>query len=153
MGYDYTLKIDVQDYDKNKASRIIRIAGSESLDDLCEAIMFAFSFIHEHSYEYLMDNNIPSDKNYTSFDDDRPSTNVPIDSLHLKKGQVITLHYDFGDDWMFKIKVKKIYKTDYLHPWFIVDGRGFVLQYPPSEIDDEEGETAEIVKETASVDS
>ena len=67
MGYDYTLKIDVQDYDKNKASRIIRIAGSESLDDLCEAIMFAFSFIHEHSYEYLMDNNIPSDKNYTSF--------------------------------------------------------------------------------------
>ena len=115
--------------DRIKAVHLFEQYGKRAaavIRELFEAIMFAFSFVHEHSFEYLMDDNIPSDKNYTSFDDDdRPSTNVPIDSLHLKKGQVITLHYDFGDDWMFKIKVEKIYKTDYLRPWwFIVDGQG-----------------------------
>lgn len=137
MGYEYTLNVSVTDRNENKAFRIIRINGKETLGDLCDVITFAFGFIHEHSYEY-------------SLEGDMLSSEAIIDSFHLHGGQEIELHYDFGDDWIFRIRVERIYKTPADRPWAIVGGGGFVVQYSPTEGDDEEAEaTGEIV----SVDS
>jgi hypothetical protein len=44
---------------------------------------------------------------------ERPSTNIEIDRLELEKGQKFSLHYDYGDGWMFTINVQKIEETDW----------------------------------------
>ena len=36
------------------------------------------------------------------------STDIDIDKIELVKEQNFTLHYDYGDDWMFTIHVQKI---------------------------------------------
>ena len=60
MGYEYAFNISVADQNGNKAYRIIRLNGKQTLDDLCDVITFAFSFINEHSYEYSLDGNMVS---------------------------------------------------------------------------------------------
>ena len=36
--------------------RTMEISGKETLDRLCEFILESFDFIHEHLYEFCMDN-------------------------------------------------------------------------------------------------
>ena len=100
MGNVYMLNARVTDKNGNKAIRKIRADKTMTLVELCEFIMFSFSFIHEHSYEFLLNGSkLPED--------------VPIDSFHLDEGQEVTLHYDFGDDWMFKILIEKVRNSNY----------------------------------------
>lgn len=42
---------------------------------------------------------------------DEPSTRVKLDKLGLMIKQKFSLHYDFGDDWMFTITVQNITET------------------------------------------
>ena len=80
------------------------ICGDESLDRLCGIILEAFDFIDEHLYEFCMDNRMYSEDAYQSAPEgDEPSTRIILDNIGLYKGQKFTLHYDFGDDWMFTI--------------------------------------------------
>ena len=116
MSKTYFLNTSVSNRDGNSATRLIRSDGATTLSELCDFMMFAFSFIHEHSFEFLLDGN-------------KLSEDVPIDSFHLKEGREITLHYDFGDDWMFKIKIDRIRYERYASPLAIVGGEGFVVQY------------------------
>ncbi len=51
----------------------------------------------EYSYEYEPE-------------DDGPSTDIKIEKLDLARGQSFSLHYDYGDDWMFIIHVQKTEK-------------------------------------------
>ena len=56
-----------------------------------------------------MDNHIYSEDAYQSDPEgEEPSADVTLDEVGLCKGQKFTLHYDFGDDWMFTITVSKI---------------------------------------------
>lgn len=97
--------------------RIIEISGEYSLDDLCRAILSAFDFIDEHLYEFCMDNRMYSAWSYQSDpEDDEPSKRVKIDKIGLKMKQKFSLHYDFGDDWMFTINVQKITETSEKDP-------------------------------------
>ena len=116
MSKTYFLNTSVSNRDGNSATRLIRSDGATKLSELCDFMMFAFGFIHEHSFEFLLDGN-------------KLSEDVPIDSFHLNKGQEITLHYDFGDDWMFKIVVEKVRDDNFANPLAIVGGEGFVVQY------------------------
>ena len=38
----------------------------------------------------------------------RTHTNISIKKLNLQKGQNFTLHYDYGDDWLFIIHTQSI---------------------------------------------
>ena len=92
--------------------RVIELSGEHSLDDLCGAILSAFDFIDEQLYEFCMDNKMYSDWNYQSDPEDgEPSTRVKLDKIGLVMKQKFSLHYDFGDDWMFTIIVQKITET------------------------------------------
>ena len=85
--------------------RNIEICGDESLDRLCGIILEAFDFIDEHLYEFCMDNRMYSEDAYQSDPEgDEPSTDIILDKIGLYKGQKFSLHYDFGDDWMFTIR-------------------------------------------------
>ena len=131
----YTLKVYPQGQG-NKIYRVLEISGRDTLDKLCEFIMEAFDFCHEHLYEFCMDNK-PFSKNAYCYDPEGefglPSTDIAIEKLGLVKGQKFTLHYDFGDDWMFTITVQKIEDEKRTKTPKLVKSKGVLYQYSPWE--------------------
>jgi hypothetical protein len=66
---------------------------------------------------------------------------VNIDEIKPVKGQNFSLHYDYGDDWMFTIHVQKIEEESRKKPPTLLKAVGSVEQYPDwDEWDDEEDE-------------
>ena len=127
----------------HKVYRNLEICGEDTLDQLCDAVLEAFAFSKEHLYEFCMNNQMYQDDNYQSDPEDgKPSTAAAIGSLGLHKGQNFSLHYDFGDDWMFTIHVMQISETDAYHSPIIIKAKGEIEQYPDygEEWDEEEWE-------------
>ena len=112
--------------------RVIEIGGNASLDNLCGAILEAYDFTDEHLYEFCMDNRMYDEYNYQSDPEykGQPSTKAKIDGLELEEGQVFSLHYDFGDDWMFAINVQKIEEIKVNFVPIVVKSKGVIEQYP-----------------------
>ena len=114
--------------------RKIEICGSYTLDDLCYTILDSFDFDDDHLYEFCMNNKKYDENNYYAKpDEEEYSTNITLDKLNLIKGQVFSLHYDFGDDWMFRIRVSKIEEISKEEIPFIAKSKGYISQYPYSE--------------------
>lgn len=130
MNKKYTFKIFPAGAGR-EVYRIIEISGEHSLDDLCEAILSAYEFTAEHLYEFCMDNRMYSDHSYQSNPEDgEPSTKVKIDKIGLTEKQKFSLHYDFGDDWMFTITVQKITETSEKVAPTVIKEKGVIEQYP-----------------------
>ena len=135
----YTLKVYPAGHGRS-VYRIMEISGKDTLDRLCEFIIESFNFIHEHLYEFCMDNKMYSEDSYVfDPDDDGPDTDIAIDKIGLVKGQYFSLHYDFGDDWMFTIHVQKIENESGRSDPKLVKSVGVLEQYPDwDEWDDED---------------
>ena len=117
--------------------RNIEICGDNTLNQLCQIILEAFDFIDEHLYEFCMDNRMYSEYSYQSDPEgDEPSTDITLDELGLSKGQKFSLHYDFGDDWMFTITVSKINEIPEKMESRIIKSKGNIQQYP--DLDEDE---------------
>lgn len=56
--------------------------------------------------------------------------------MGLKEKQKFSLHYDFGDDWMFTITVQSIAESAEKVKPAVIREKGSIQQYP--EWDDEE---------------
>lgn len=126
----YTLKVFPAGCGR-EVYRVIEISGEHSLDDLCEAILSAFDFLDEHLYEFCMDNRMYSDYSYQSDPEGgEPSTRVSLDKIGLMVKQKFSLHYDFGDDWMFTITVQKITETAEKTAPRVIKEKGKIEQYP-----------------------
>lgn len=111
--------------------RTIEICGDKTLNQLCQVILETFNFTDEHLYEFCMDNHMYREYNYQSDpEDDQPSAEVTLDELNLRKGQKFSLHYDFGDDWMFTITVSKISEVSEKTEPCIIKSKGEIQQYP-----------------------
>ena len=111
--------------------RNIEICGNSTLNQLCGVILESFDFIDEHLYEFCMDNHIYSEDAYQSDPEgEEPSADVTLDEVGLCKGQKFTLHYYFGDDWMFTITVSKIVEVQKDFSPRIVKAKGSIQQYP-----------------------
>ena len=126
----YTLKV----YPQGRGTsvyRVLKISGSETLDKLCKVILDSFGFIDEHLYEFCMDNKMYSRNSYQSDPEGRqPSTRTKIGQIGLREKQKFSLHYDFGDDWMFTINVQNIQQDTGRTEPYIIKGKGSVEQYP-----------------------
>lgn len=111
--------------------RNIEICGDETLDQLCKTILDAFDFIDEHLYEFCMDNHQHStDAYYATMMEQEPSTDIALDELGLYNGQKFLLHYDFGDDWIFHIRVLNIIEVKESFEPRIIKSKGYISQYP-----------------------
>ena len=136
----YTLKVYPAGQGRT-TYRTMEISGKDTLDRLCEFILESYDFIHEHLYEFCMDNRMYSDCSFQSDPDyGEPSTKIALDKLRLDKGQNFSLHYDFGDDWMFTIHVQKIEEEEQKKPPAIVKEKGEIEQYPSWDEWDEDDE-------------
>jgi hypothetical protein len=76
-------------------------------------------------------------------EDGGPSTDITLDEINLVKGQNFSLHYDYGDDWMFTIHVQKIEEESRKKPPVLLKSVGSVEQYADwdawDDEDDEDG--------------
>lgn len=136
MKKKYTLKVFPAGAGR-EIYRVIEISGEHSLDDLCGAILSAYEFTDEHLYEFCMDNRMYSNHSYHSVPESgEPSTRVKLDKINLAMKQKFSLHYDFGDDWMFTIIVQKITETEEKVAPTVIKEKGYIEQYP--EWDEEE---------------
>ena len=116
--------------------RVMEICGDDTLNQLCASVLDTFDFSDEHTYEFCMDNKMYSRNNYQSHNQGGGrTTDIKLDKLRLLKGQKFSLHYDFGDDWMFTISVSKIIEVESYHKPIIIKEKGTVEQYP--DYDDE----------------
>ena len=114
-----------------EAYRVIEMAGEKTLENLCEYILECFDFTDEHLYEFCMDNKMYSEYSYEyNPEDDDSATVIKIDKIGLVKGQNFSLHYDYGDDWMFTIHVNKIEETNASVESKLIKSKGKVEQYP-----------------------
>ena len=130
MKKKYTLKVFPAG-EGRQVYRVIEMSGEHSLDDLCRTILSSFDFIDEHLYEFCMDNRMYSDYSYQSDPEgDEPSTRVKLDKLGLMIKQKFSLHYDFGDDWMFTITVQNITETAEKTAPNVIKAKGSIEQYP-----------------------
>ena len=131
MSKQYSIKVYPAGMGR-EVYRNIEICGDETLDRLCQIILEAFDFDDEHLYEFCMDNCMYSENSYQSDpeEDDDASTDIALDKLKLNKGQKFSLHYDFGDDWMFTITVHKINEVEESFEPRIVKSKGQIQQYP-----------------------
>ena len=137
----YTLKVYPAGQGRT-TYRTMEISGKDTMDRLCEFILESYDFIHEHLYEFCMDNRMYSKYSYQyDPEDGSPSTDIAIDEIKLVKGQNFSLHYDYGDDWMFTIHVQKIEEESRKKLPTLLKAVGSVEQYPDwDEWDDEEDE-------------
>lgn len=130
MRKKYTLKVYPAGNGK-EVYRVIEISGEHSLDDLCGIILSTFDFIDEHLYEFCMDNRMYSDYSYQSDPEGgEPSTRVKLEQVGLVAKQKFSLHYDFGDDWMFTITVQKIEEAQEKAVLKVIKEKGSIEQYP-----------------------
>lgn len=136
MKSKYTLKVFPAGLWR-EVYRVIEISGEHSLNDLCSVILKAFDFVDEHLYEFCMDNRMYSEYSYQADPEDgEPSTRIRLDKMGLKSKQKFSLHYDFGDDWMFTITVQNITETSEKIKPTVIKEKGSIQQYP--EWDDED---------------
>lgn len=123
-----------------EVSRTMEVSGQATLDELCYHILDSLSFDSDHLYEFCMDNRMYGDNSYVCEDpwSSHNETAIKIDALRLYKGQNFSLHYDFGDDWMFTIHVNKIEEVEGRVPYRLLRSKGELQQYPSWDDEDED---------------
>lgn len=115
---------------RNKIYRQIVVPEDITFTDLCHIILDAYEFDYDHLYRFLigpyyLEAEIPTDSELGA----DPEIKERLTVFNFEKDCVFYLHYDFGDDWMFVIKV--LGKTECKkNNWFLEKEKGRLIQYP-----------------------
>jgi hypothetical protein len=133
LGRDGNVYVFKVSYGRNIWRRI-KISKAHSLHYLHEAIQEAFEFDNDHGYAFFMDGRPWSPNAYwdRSTGDSPFADRATIGKLELVKGQKILYLFDFGDEWMFTVRVDEILYSDVppVRP-VVVEKKGDApVQYP-----------------------
>ena len=110
----YLLNVSLLGFEK-EIKRKISIDSDIDISTLCEAIVLSMNGDLEHCYgvkrgkEYLEDEEMSKDINY----------------LELKEGQRLKVIYDYGDNWVFNVRVSKIVDGYGSKKCYVVNGKGY----------------------------
>jgi hypothetical protein len=93
--------------------RDIEVSSSSTLADLAEAIVAAFGFDMDHAYGFysrLTGKLFDSPRRFELFADIEGSSSRSVKDTRLiaafpKVGSKMTLLYDYGDEWRFRVEV------------------------------------------------
>ncbi len=127
-----------------KASCKLGVPADLSLDELAYGILDAFDFDNDHLYEFIYKNQYGveeriahpyMDRNHAFSTDD-----CAVGYLPLYKGMTFIFHFDFGDDWEFKIQVEAMPSAELNYSDLtVIEKRGTPPeQYPDWEDEDED---------------
>ena len=121
---------------ERKVTRTLDVAGSCNLEKLCIDILNSIDFDFDHMYEFTF----PGGRVFEGVPDLRSKSvcrGTKLYSLGLKEKDIFRLVYDFGDDWMFNIRVKEMIDKPGSET-VVVRRVGTVEQYPDYDEWDEE---------------
>lgn len=119
-----------------KASCKIVVPANISLDELAYGILAAFDFDNDHLYEFIYKNEYGIEESiahpFLDRDDEYCTADCPVGYMPLYKGMTFIFHFDFGDDWEFKIQVEAVPPTESDYPELtVIEKRGTPPeQYP-----------------------
>jgi len=130
-------------------SRTIEVRGTNTLDQLHEAIFRAFDRFDAHMYEFEFAESamhpggrrigLPTSR-YSPFsdpkDDPEDALRTRIDSLYLGAGEAFGYLFDFGDEWWHRIDVVSIEEKTATGRYPRITQR--VGESPPQYVDEEE---------------
>lgn len=92
--------------------RRVLIESSATFDDLHWVIQHSFGWTNSHLHEFTVAGAsigpLPEEPEYPENTPDFDSHKTRLSQFLEKEGQTIQYMYDFGDDWMHKLKVEKI---------------------------------------------
>ena len=97
-----------------KMWRLIAMPADATVDDLVHCILISVEFDIEHLYEFIYRNRLGGTVSISHpYIDEGPYTDeVLIGTLPLEPGQTMELHYDFGDDWRFAVRLERVEPPD-----------------------------------------
>jgi hypothetical protein len=123
-----------------RAWRRIAIPGRMTLEALSEAILDAFDFDNDHLHLFRHRNRFGIFEEVKHpYTEESPSTaEVKIGELPLRPGSPLEYLFDFGDNWLFEVRLEKLEPASpKIRKPVVIDGRGQApSQYP--NFDDEE---------------
>ena len=137
----YCMQINLDDgmyMPKNEVRRSLEVPGSATLEDFCLAVLNSIDFDFDHLYSFYVNG-----REYAGaplYASGKERCRVKLYSLGLRKGDRLTLVYDYGDSWEFTITVSDV--LDGTGTGIkVTDSVGTVEQYPDEEDwDDEDAE-------------
>jgi Plasmid pRiA4b ORF-3-like protein len=90
--------------------RRIAIPAEATLDDLVNSILKSVGFDDDHLYEFAYRDRFGATVRVEHPDShEGPWTDeVRVGDLPLEPGQMMTLTYDFGDEWQFEVRLERI---------------------------------------------
>ncbi len=146
----YELKIEPKYY--KGVYRIIKIDGNQTLDDLSDEILSAFDFDKDHLYMFSLSRNRYDSEGYfhPEVKDKKNAAEVSLNEINLKVRNKFLFLYDFGDEWLFDITVKKIEQSDILSLTHVKEQAGVIEQYPNWDEEEWEEEYEEFMNGTDS---
>lgn len=110
----YLLNVSLSGFEK-EIKRKISIDSDINISTLCEAIILSMRGDLDHCYgmkkgkDYLDDEELSKDINY----------------LELKEGQRFKVIYDYGDNWVFNVRVSKVLEDYGSKRCYVVNGKGY----------------------------
>lgn len=157
IGGPFTL-----DQGQSEPLRVIDIRGNQTLEKLHEAIFAAFDRDDMHLYEFQLGGKKPMDRAAVSYGipeygqgDEKDARATKIEKLNLKVRQTFFYWFDFGDDWMHKIKLDAILPAEagVKYPVLVKKQGESPPQYPDWEDEDDyEGDEGEVSETDGEVD-
>jgi len=123
-----------------KVWRRIAIPGEMTLEAFSEAILDAFDFDNDHLHLFKYRNRFGVFEEVKHpYTEESPSTaEVKIGELPLRPGSVLEYLFDFGDNWLFEVRLEKLEPVNpKIRRPVVIERRG---QAPPQYLnfDDEE---------------
>ena len=136
----YTFKVSVIDgafFEGEEAERVMEADGDLLLDSLWYDIMLAFGFDTDHLYEFRYRKAVYVDPRGSMelWNNESKAAEETLRSIGIRKGSRLNLIYDFGDYWVFDIKVIDR-REGSLEKTKLISSHGYVSQYGDNTIDD-----------------
>ncbi len=90
--------------------RRIAIGSKASLTRLADAIIDAVEFDYDHLYRFVYRDSmgVMVSANHSYMEEPPSADEVRVGDLPLELGASMVFHYDFGDDWRFKVKLERV---------------------------------------------
>lgn len=86
-------------YLEEESAKICEIANTYDLERLYRFILDSFNFDYDHLHEFIISRQPSRSKKYILENE----SIILKDIFPVTKNHYLFLHYDFGDDWVFKI--------------------------------------------------
>ena len=108
------------DYKKKKITRVLDVIDGGSLYTLARTILDSYDFAFDHAFGFYDDLDDPKEF-YTLFADmeglDDPDPGLSVKKSKTGKafsevGKTFLFHFDYGDDWIFRVKCVDISPRD-----------------------------------------